>query len=101
MTEEQKLRLATPVYQNKKEKRESKAAEECTLVDPSLVSVIDVSTDGDKSSEEASSTPVVAKAKKSAESLEEVSNVSNVKAKKIKSPASSVAKENLRNVSLH
>ena len=93
MTEEQKLRLATPVYQNKKEKRESKTAEECTLVDPSLVSVIGVSTNGDRSSEEASSTPVVVKAKKSAESFEEVSNVSNVKTKKIKSPASSVAKE--------
>ena len=92
-TEEHKLRLATPVYQNKKEKRESKTAEECTLVGPSLVSVIGVSTDGDRSSEEASSTPVVVKAKKSAESLEEVSNVSNVKTKKIKSPASSVAKE--------
>ena len=63
------------------------------LLTPSLVSVIGVSTDGDKSSEEASSTPVVAKAKKSAESLEEVSNVSNVKTKKIKSPASSVAKD--------
>ena len=93
LTEEQKLRLATPVYQNKKEKRESKAAGECTFVDPSLVSVIGVSTDGDKSSEEASSTLVVVKAKKNAESLEEVSNVSNMKTKKIKSPASSVAKE--------
>ena len=37
-TEEQKLRLATPVYQNKKEKRELKAqTEEWTLVDPALV----------------------------------------------------------------
>ena len=93
LTEEHKLRLATPVYQNKKDKRESKAAEECTLVDPSLVSVIGVSTDGDKSAEEASSTPLVAKAKKNAESLGEVSNVLNVKAKKIKSPASSVAED--------
>ena len=41
LTEEQKLRLATPVYQNKKEKRDSKAAlEDCTLVDPALVSVL-------------------------------------------------------------
>ena len=72
LTEEQKLCLATLVYQNTKEKRESKTAEECTLVDPSLVSVIGVSTDWDRSSEEASSTPVVVKAKKSAESLEEV-----------------------------
>ena len=85
--------MATTVYQNKKEKQESKTAEECTLVDPSLVSVIGVSTDGDKSSEEVSSTPVVAKTKKNAESLTEASNVSNVKAKKIISPASSVAKD--------
>ena len=57
------------------------------------MSVIGVSTDGDKSSEEASSTPVVAKTKKNAESLAEVSNVSNVKAKKVKSPASSLTKD--------
>ena len=85
--------MATPVYQNKKEKWESKATEECTLVDPALVSVIGISTNGDKSSEEASSTPVVAKTKKNAESLDEVSNVSNVKAKKIKSPGTSVVKD--------
>ena len=93
LTEEQKLRLATPVYQNKKEKWESKATEECTLVDPALVSVIGICTDGDKNSEEASTTPVVAKTKKNAESLNEASNVSNVKAKKIKSPGTSVVKD--------
>ena len=97
LTEEQKVRLATPVYQNKKEKRDSKAAlEDCTLVDPALVSVLGVSTEsGIKSSEEASSNAVVVKAKKDAESLEEASNVSaHVKAKKkIKSPAVSVTKE--------
>ena len=97
LTEEQKIRLATPVYQNKKEKRDSKAAlEDCTLVDPALVSVLGVSTEVRiKSSEEASSKSVVVKAKKDAESLEEASNVSaNMKAKKkIKSPAVSVTKE--------
>ena len=89
LTEEQKLRLATPVYQNKKEKKETKAAmEECTLVDPALVSVLGVSTDsGIKSSEEASSNMEVVKAKKHMQSSEEASSVSsNVKAKKIKSP---------------
>ena len=96
LTEEQKLRLATPVYQNKKEKRDSKAAlEDCTLVDPALVSVLGVSTEGGiKSSEEASSNKVVVKTKKNAESLEEASNVAaNVKAKKIKSSSVSVTKE--------
>ena len=97
LTEEQKLRLATPVYQNKKEKRDSKAAlEDCTLVDPALVSVLGVSPERRiKSSEEASSNAVVVKARKDAESLEEASNVSaSVKAKKkIKSPAVSVTKE--------
>ena len=57
------------------------------------MSVNGISTDGDKSSEEASSTPVVAKTKKNAESLNEVSNVSNMKAKKIKSPGTSVVKD--------
>ena len=96
LTEEQKLRLATPVYQNKKEKRDSKAAlEDCTLVDPALVSVLGVSTEGGiKSSEEVSSNKVVVKTKKNAESLEEASNVvANVKAKKIKSASVSVTKE--------
>ena len=68
LTEDQKLRLATPVYQKKKEKRELKAkAEESssTLVDPSLVSVIGlVKGTGGNSSEEVSTTPVGAKAKK-------------------------------------
>ena len=61
-------------------------------MDRALVSVLGVSTEsGIKSSEEASSNPVVVKAKKDSESLEEASNMSsNVKAKKIKSP---VAKE--------
>ena len=95
LTEEQKLRLATPVYQNKKEKKETKAAiEECTLVDPALVSVLGVSTDtGIKSSEEASSNMEVVKAKKHMQSSEEASSVSsNVKAKKIKSPTTSKEK---------
>ena len=69
LTEDQKLRLATPVYQKKKEKRELKAkAEESnnTLVDPSLVSVIGLAKDnGGKSSEEViGTTPEGAKAKK-------------------------------------
>ena len=64
-------------------------------MDPALVSVLGVSTEGGiKSSEEASSNTVVVKAKKDAESLEEASNVSsNVKAEKSKSPAVSVTKE--------
>ena len=48
LTEDQKLRLATPAYQKKKEKRELKAkAEESssTLVDPALVSVIGLAKD--------------------------------------------------------
>ena len=92
LTEEQKLRLATPVYQNKKEKREGKAAsEDCTLVDPALVSVLGVSTKSRiQSSEEASSNLGVVKAKKDAESLEEASNVSK---SLTKSPAASVVKE--------
>ena len=68
LTEDQKLRLATPAYQKKKEKRELKAkAEESssTLVDPALVSVIGLAKDnGGKSSEEVSTTPVGVKAKK-------------------------------------
>ena len=95
LTEEQKLRLATPVYQNKKEKKESKmASEDCTLVDPALVSVLGVSTDsGIKSSEEASNNTVVVKAKKNIQSSEEASSVSsNAKVKKIKSPAVSQVK---------
>ena len=68
LTEEQKLQLANPVYQKKKEKRELKAkAEESSniLVDPSLVSVIGLAKDvGDKSSEEVSTTPGGGKAKK-------------------------------------
>ena len=68
LTEGHKLRLATPAYQKKKEKRELKAkAEESssTLVDPALVSVIGLVKDnGGQSSEEVSTTPVGAKAKK-------------------------------------
>ena len=68
LTEDEKLRLATPAYQKKKEKRELKAkAEESnsTLVDPSLVSVIGLAKhNGGKSSEEVSTTPVGAKTKK-------------------------------------
>ena len=86
LTEDQKLRLATPVYQKKKEKRELKAqTEETTPVDPSRVSVLGVAAEGgDKSSEETCSTPVAAKTKKNAESLEEASSAT-VKTKKIKS----------------
>ena len=68
LTEDQKLRLATPAYQKKKEKRELKAkAEESssTLVDPALVSVTGLVKDNwGKSSEEVSTTPVGVKAKK-------------------------------------
>ena len=79
LTEDQKLRLATPVYQKKKEKRELKAQTgDTTLVDLSLVSVLGVAAEGgDKSSEEASSTPVVAKTKKNAESLKGASSTSS------------------------
>ena len=106
LTEEQKVCLATPVYQNKEEKQEGKAAsEDCTLVDPALVSVLGVSTESRiQSSEEESSNPGVVKAKKDAESLEGASNVSsNVKARKTKSPVAFMAKENQkrRNVNLY
>ena len=50
LTEDQKLKLATPSYQKKKEKRELKLQAEqsaSTLVDPSLVSVMGVVQDGD------------------------------------------------------
>ena len=70
------------------------ASEDCTLVDPALVSVLGVSTDsGIKSSEEASNNTVVVKAKKNIQSSEEASSVSsNAKVKKIKSPAVSQVK---------
>ena len=68
LTEDQKLQLANPVYQKKKEKKDLKVkAEESnsTLVDPSLVSVIGLAKDaGGKSSEEVSTTPGGGKAKK-------------------------------------
>ena len=68
LAEDQKLQLANPVYQKKKEKRDLKSKTEeasSTLVDPSLVSVIGLATDaGDKSSEEVSTTPGGGKAKK-------------------------------------
>ena len=58
LTEDQKLKLATPSYQKKKEKCELKLQAEqsaSTLVDPALVSVIGVVKDGEsRSSEEAS-----------------------------------------------
>ena len=93
---DQKLRLATPAYQKKKEKQESKAMaveSSSTLVDPSLVSVIGLAKDnGVKSSEEASTTPVGAKAKKMDKSLEAVINTpETVTSKKI--PDIKVAKE--------
>ena len=76
-----------------------------TLVDPSLVSVIGVAKDsGVKSSEEASTTPAGAKAKKMDKSLEVVSSTPEVaKAKKSqKTPDSKVAKERAaRNGTLH
>ena len=62
LTEAQKSCLATPSYQEKKEKREQKAISEelsSTLMDAALVSVLGVAKDRqDLNSEELSSTPV-------------------------------------------
>ena len=96
LSEDQKLRLATPAYQKKREKRELKAmAEESssTLVDPSLVSIIGLAKDNEvKRSEEVSTTPVGAKAKKLDKSPEAVVNTTGtVKSKR--TPDSKVAKE--------
>ena len=79
--EEQKLKLATPSYQKKKEKHELKNMEESssTLVDPSLVSVIGLAKPNRvKSSEEMSTTPAGAKVKKTDKSLEAVSSTPEV-----------------------
>ena len=60
LTEEQKVKLATPQYQKKKEKREARAVEQSssTLVDPSTVSVIGLAKDNETvNSEEKSTTP--------------------------------------------
>ena len=98
LTEEQKLKLATPQYQKKKEKREAKAVEESssTLVDPSTVSVIGLVKDNETvSSEEMSTTPAGAKIKKISKGSEAVSSTPEVaKTKKDdKTPDSRVAKE--------
>ena len=73
LTEDQKLKLATPSYQ-KKDKRDLKMQAEqssSTLIEPALVSVLGVAKDGEsRSSEEASSTPRGAKVKKIAVSSE-------------------------------
>ena len=97
LTEEQKLKLATPSYQKKKEKHDLKNMEESSsaLVDPSLVSVIGLAKEtGVKSSEEMSTTPAGAKVKKMDKSLETVSSTPEVaKARKSdKTPDSKVAK---------
>ena len=97
LTEEQKVKLATPQYQKKKEKREAKAVEESnsTLVDPSTVSVIGLAKDNETvNSEEMSTTPVGAKIKKISRSSEAVSSTPEaVKAKKPdKTPDVKVAK---------
>ena len=99
LMEEQKLKLATPAYQKKKEKRELKTQRKessSTLIDPSLVSVIGVAKEsGVKSSDEASTTPADAEAKKMDKSLEVVSSTPEIaKAKKAqKTPDIKVAKE--------
>ena len=67
LTEEQKVKLATPQYQKKKEKCEARAVEESssTLVDPSTVSVIGLAKDDETvNSEEMSTTPAGAKIEK-------------------------------------
>ena len=97
LTEEQKLKPATPSYQKKKEKRELKNMEESSsaLVHPSLVSVIELAKDnGVKSSEEMSTTPAGAKFKKTNKSLEAVSSTPEVAKtrKSDKTPDSKVAK---------
>ena len=97
LMEEQKVKLATPQYQKKKEKREAKAAEESssTLVDPSTVSVIGLSKDNNSvSSEEMSTTPAGAKVKKITKSSEEMSTTpAGAKVRKEdKAPDSRVAK---------
>ena len=81
LTEEQKVKLATPQYQKKKEKREAKAVEESssTLVDPSTVSVILLAKDNEPlNSEEMTTTPAGAKVKKIPKSSEAVSSTPEV-----------------------
>ena len=89
--------LNWPPISRKKEKPELKNMAESgsTLVDPSLVSVIGLAEDNElKSSEEASTTPVGAKVKKTNKSLEAASSTPEVaKIKKPdKTPDSKVAK---------
>ena len=87
LTEEQKVKLATPQYQKKKEKREARAVEESssTLVDPSTVSVIGLAKDKETvNSEEMSTTSAGAKIKKISKSSEAVSSTPEaVKTKKL------------------
>ena len=88
------MKLATPSYQKKKERRDLKLQTEqsaSTLVDPTLVSVIGVVKNGEpKNSEEASNTPTGGKVKKNAVSSEEASS-SPTKANK--SPEDGVVKD--------
>ena len=105
LTEDQKLRLATPAYQKEKEKRELKAkAEESssTVVDPALVSVIGLAKDnGGKSSEEVSTTPVGAKAKKMDKNSGTVVNTpGSTKTRKLLI-AKNLRKSQARNATLH
>ena len=97
LTEEQQVKLATPQYQKKKEKREAKAAKESSssLVDPSTVSVIGLAKDNEPlNSEEMSTTPAGAKVKKIPKSSEAMSSTPEVaKARREdKTPDSRVAK---------
>ena len=105
LTEDQKLKLATPSYQRKKEKRELKMQTDqssSTLIDPALVSEIGVAKDGEsRSSEEASSTPTGAKVKKIAVSSEEASSYPAKANKSQQSPEDGVVKDKGKKTPLH